>query len=235
MVPSPESTPLPHKTNTTEERAKYCSVYLRPWVLLRRDASQHVPFLADLDIVPKAPQEPPRKRQRLSTKVPDPDAQIRNFHKAWAHYIRGNVVSNHASRLVTNFLLAVLAEGRHHDKVDEVDEAAPPDMKVELAELSLARVHQLVNTQIRKDAQKVEKDERETGSRRLLKAMEVTASFWQLPEGRNKVQITAQQHCMTKKTEEAQLGTGGEGSEAEEGRCNALQRTLAGTVPTMAR
>ena len=62
-VPCPESTPLPHKTNTTEERAEYCGVYLRPWVLLRRDASQHVPFLADLDIVPTASQAPRRKRR----------------------------------------------------------------------------------------------------------------------------------------------------------------------------
>ena len=33
--------------------------------------------------------------------------------------------------------------------------------------------------------------------------MEVTASFWQLPENRNKVQIPAQQHCLTKKAEDA--------------------------------
>ena len=32
----------------------YCSIYLRPWVLLRSAASEHVPYLADLDIVPRA-------------------------------------------------------------------------------------------------------------------------------------------------------------------------------------
>ena len=36
--------------------------------------------------------------------------------------------------------------------------------------------------------------------------MEVTASFWQLPGNRNKVQIPAQQHCLTKKAEDAQPG-----------------------------
>ena len=139
-------------------------------------------------------------------KSPNPDTPIRNFHSAWVTCIRGDIVSDHAARLIKNFLLAVLAEGRHHDKIDEVEKAAPPDMQVELAELSLARVHQLVNTQIHKDARKVEKDDRETGSRRLLRAMEVTASFWQLPENRNKVQIPAQQHCLTKQAEDKQPG-----------------------------
>ena len=32
----------------------YCSIYLRPWVLLRSAASEHVPYIADLDIVSRA-------------------------------------------------------------------------------------------------------------------------------------------------------------------------------------
>ena len=81
-VPCPESTPLPHKKNTTAERAKYCSLYLRPWVLLRSAASEHVPCLADLDVVPRAPQEKPATRLRLTKKAPSLDVQMRNFHKA---------------------------------------------------------------------------------------------------------------------------------------------------------
>ena len=39
---------------------------------------------------------------------------------------------------------------RHNeDKVDEEGKAPPPDMKVELAEMTLDRVHQLVNTQLK--------------------------------------------------------------------------------------
>ena len=77
-------------------------------------------------------------------------------------------------------------------------------MKVELGELSLARVHDLVNTKLRADAKKVEGDDRETGSRRLLKAMEVTASFWQLPRQLPK----AFQERLPKTTLQLQLSNG---------------------------
>ena len=89
------------------------------------------------NVDPSAKEATP-KRMRLFRKQENPDGVIRNFHKAWAAYIRGNVVSDHASRIIKNFLLAVLAEGQHHDKIDDVQDAKEPDSKLVLGGLTIA-------------------------------------------------------------------------------------------------
>ena len=70
---------------------------------------------------------------------------MRNFHKAWAAYIRGNVVSDHAALIIKTFLMAVLAEGQRHDKIDELQESPESHAKVDIADLSINRIHQLLN------------------------------------------------------------------------------------------
>ena len=118
----------------------------------------------------------------------------------------GNVVSVHAAHLIKNFLLAVLSEGQHHDKADDVnDEAAQADMNVELAELIIAQIHRLLNAQIRSDAKRAEGYEKDTGSRQLLKAMEVTADFWELPQQHSgQARIRADFHLMYRKEDAAE-------------------------------
>ena len=49
FVPQPSGAPMPDKRHTVEERARLLSVYLRPWTLLRCDASTHVPHLTELN------------------------------------------------------------------------------------------------------------------------------------------------------------------------------------------
>jgi len=121
-VPCPEQTPLPSKHQTPEERAQLCSVYLRPWVLTRRGASEHVPFLADLDIVARDASQPVTRR-RLETKTSAAAASgiVRSWRRTWKCYVRGRVVSRYAAQIVQNFLMAVSAEGRHADRKDEED------------------------------------------------------------------------------------------------------------------
>ena len=149
-------------------------------------------------------EEPRTKRMRLFGKQENPHAVMRNFHKAWAAYLRGNVVSDHAARIIKNFLLAVLAEGHHHDKIDEVQDTTEADAKVVVGDLSIARVHELLNAQLKVDAQAAEAEGMEKGSRRLIKAMQVTASFWQLPTGAgHHCKIRAQEHCRKKPAEPA--------------------------------
>ena len=51
-VLQPDSTPMPDRAPNHEERSKLYSVYLRPWVLERKDASASVPHITDLSLVP---------------------------------------------------------------------------------------------------------------------------------------------------------------------------------------
>ena len=56
MVPSPSNTPMPEKA-TGEKKAMLYSLYMRPWVLDAAIATQHVPFILDLDVVPSGMNE----------------------------------------------------------------------------------------------------------------------------------------------------------------------------------
>ena len=49
FVPQPTNTPMPDREPHEDDRARLFSVYMRPWVLDRADASEAVPFIADLD------------------------------------------------------------------------------------------------------------------------------------------------------------------------------------------
>ena len=51
MVPSPRNTPMPEKAGI-EKKGMLYSLYMRPWVLNPDDATQHVPFILDLNVVP---------------------------------------------------------------------------------------------------------------------------------------------------------------------------------------
>ena len=50
-VPCPENTPLPNRRVSKETRAKIFSIYLRPWTLAKRLATDMVPFLSDLALL----------------------------------------------------------------------------------------------------------------------------------------------------------------------------------------
>ena len=98
---------MPDKAPNAEERAKRYSVYLRPWVLDRDDASAAVPHITHLraeykrstcaraevrsssDPIPSA-----RRRLNKKTKVAVEDAwEESSFALAWRGYIRHSIVS----------------------------------------------------------------------------------------------------------------------------------------------
>ena len=53
---------------------------------------------------------------------PTADTDQRAWSAAWNWYIHGNVVSDHASRLITNFLTSTPARTFGHDDSDEEED-----------------------------------------------------------------------------------------------------------------
>ena len=140
MVPAPSSTPMPDKQADADEKAKLYSLYLRPWVLDKRWATREVPFIADLDVLQQA--APPRTRVRQKT---SPTVVTRSFSEAWRWYIRGHVVSQHAVRMIVQFMAACCGKSTSgRDLENEVREA---DHLKELPanDLSLTRVHDILH------------------------------------------------------------------------------------------
>ena len=143
--------------------------------------------------------ERPTKRLRKKQSI---GGVSRNFHTAWSSYIRGNVVSDHSARIIKNFLLAVLAEGRHHDKIDEMHDTKEEEERSVLGNLTIDKIHQILNAQLKLDKDAKDSDNTEKGSRRLINAMEKTASFWQLPKDvKGQCRLLAKDYCKTMPTE----------------------------------
>ncbi len=76
----------------------------------RRFATPDVPHLAELDLVPGSPL--PAGRARLRGKQPwAPDAG-RSYELSWRWYIRGHVVSQHAKRIIVQFMAACCGKSK---------------------------------------------------------------------------------------------------------------------------
>jgi hypothetical protein len=136
VVPSPKG-PMPHRgVDSRERRGMLCSLYFRPWVLLRKQSSAHVPHLANLNLVlstrwnteqqttsATVPRRKCRGKQSILGKtvpVRDWDWRQRSYDEAWRRYLRGNVVSEHSARLIRNFLQIMAGTGKHNDE-EELD------------------------------------------------------------------------------------------------------------------
>ena len=118
VVPSPECTPMPHRGIICKAtRAKYFSVYMRPWVLLRTQATTYVPHIGDLDVPILQPTTRPCSLavdavKRRVTGKRTPAGQQRSYAAAWRSYIKGNIVSNHAARLIRSFVTTMMGTGK---------------------------------------------------------------------------------------------------------------------------
>ena len=97
---------MPDKAPNAEERAKRYSVYLRPWVLDRDDASPAVPHITHLraEYRRRSSNDPrPSARRRLNkkTKVAVEDAwEESSFALAWRGYIRHRILKVRGQRLM---------------------------------------------------------------------------------------------------------------------------------------
>ena len=125
------------------------SVYLRPWVLDRSQATSEVPHIVDLDQPIACPGgdaarggEKPQKRRRSMGSKTGP--LVGDYALAWRSYIRGHVVSKGAARRITQFMAACCGTTKERDDLDggaNDGDGKPqnaPDQK-----LALQRVHEI--------------------------------------------------------------------------------------------
>ena len=134
MVPCPENTPLPNRRVCKETRSKILSIYLRPWTLAKRLATEDVPFLTDL-----AEETAANSNDESGT-----NSVERSTRRCWRSYI-GRVLP-HAERGIRSFMLTCLAEGRARDDDDEKDRRKGPEI---LCKLSLSAIHDSVTLRTR--------------------------------------------------------------------------------------
>ena len=87
---------MPDKVKDDEKKAKLYCLYLRPWVLRNEDQIKFVPHILNL---PSVRRVLGREHLRVWRKVPD-----WSWQSAWSTYIRGHVVSEHARRLIVQFM-----------------------------------------------------------------------------------------------------------------------------------
>ena len=176
FVPQPDSTPMPDRARTVEQRARLYSVYLRPWVLSRRLASRHVPHLSTLDEIP------PRQRLPSNSKV-----QVeKSFALAWRDYIRGHIVSMHAKKIISQFMAACCGKSKTDNIFLGEEAIAPsPDEKMEGCDISLNRIHRVLreasNPTRKKTSDEGEYDiEESTLSEQMKGSMRLGSALWSL-------------------------------------------------------
>ena len=109
-VPQPQMTPMPDRERTADGKAKLFSIYLRPWVLHPDDVKPSVPLLKDLNIVPRELEGANTGRRRLRQKTTDSAGAFTVVHRdmaaAWSWYVRGHIVSEHAKKIIVQFMAA---------------------------------------------------------------------------------------------------------------------------------
>ena len=147
MVPAPSHTPMPDKQPDGEGKARLFALYLRPSVLDRRFATAEVPHLADLDVVPSSvPTGIAVSRRRLRGKCSLLQAPRRSFQDAWRWYVRGHVVSQHAKRIIVQFMAACCGKTKSDQHPDaELDNDAQRSKEVPPNSLPLGRVHAVLD------------------------------------------------------------------------------------------
>ena len=73
----------------------------------------------DLASVPKSPDAAAlRSMRRLLGKTAPPDAAIRCYLQSWRWYVRGHVVSQHAKRIIIQFMAACCGKSTRDIQAD---------------------------------------------------------------------------------------------------------------------
>ena len=118
----------------------FCCIYLRPWTLARKITTRAVPHLANLADVDVTP----RQGSSQDTAAP----ALPSMRRAWKAYTQHMLP--HASRQISNFMLACLAEGRTHDRDDEGAFRRGDSMT---CELTGAEITEIMNASKKQDMQ----------------------------------------------------------------------------------
>ena len=137
---------MPDQQNSPEAAKRLLNLYMRPWVLVHENATDAVPHICNLDVVPAVKSSSTARRVRLRSKQRDPALQQRSHAVAWSWYVRGHIVSRHAQRLIVQFMAACCKKSQKNedllgdmDKEEKVSEL-PPGSK-----LPLIRLHAILD------------------------------------------------------------------------------------------
>ena len=136
------------------------SLYMRPWTLVPDWAQTHVPHIANLDVVPPEHMSADLSKMIRAAGVAFEGMQedIRNHEFSWRSYIRGHVVSEHAKRLIVQFLGACC--GRSSDNGndnDDDEEAGRKEQMLPDNDMSLQRIHALIDGMSKEEDESLKK------------------------------------------------------------------------------
>ena len=161
-VPVFSSSKMPRAGMKDEEKARLCSLYWRPWTLCA-DFSQapHVPHLLQMRLYP----EPiVRHRMRAKSKA-TAEETMPSWAGSWSRYIRGNVVSEHAAKLIRRFLSLTLARSSYDGRESDGDaESGKENMEGHGADpmkLKLDDLHQILRVKEACEDDSEQKNEKE--------------------------------------------------------------------------
>ena len=170
---------MPRADMQDNEKGRLCSVYFRPWTLCKDfEVIPRVPHMLEMTMYP----EPAvRHRKRAKLKAAPEEAEASWAH-SWARYIRGNVVSDHAARLIRRFLSLTLAR-RCGDNAQNSDDDAKSEMDdmeghgAEAVKLNLDEAHGIL--QFKADEEEGDAgDEGSKGKTKKGTASKIKQSHW---------------------------------------------------------
>ena len=146
-----------------------------------------MPHLRDLGRLPHDSTSMP-KRRRLTQKREDPGAGPRSYEAAWSWYVRGNIVSRHAQRIITQFLAASCSKSTSEDpRQQEEAQVLAENLHVMNSDVSLTRVHNVLSQIVARAhaSEKAAADGEANADERLLKfsaqiqtAVRVGSELW---------------------------------------------------------
>ena len=87
VVPSPERCPLPGKRMSKDTRSKILSVYLRPWTLVRKVATETVPYLPHLSRNRSASMQQTISDTSSALPQESEQRQVSNIRRCWKEYL----------------------------------------------------------------------------------------------------------------------------------------------------
>lgn len=175
-VPVFAKSKMPRAGMKDEEKAQLCSLYFRPWTLCADFAAlPHVPHLLQLPLYP----EPiVRRRKRVKGKAAAEET-LPSWASSWARYIRGNVVSEHAARLIRRFLSLTLARsGSNARNPDDEGDSEIDDLEGHGAvpvKVGLDEAHRIIRSEA--DGQDASAQGNVTAAKRLKNTKGVLAHW----------------------------------------------------------
>ena len=187
MVPNPRpnvpvftKARMPKADMPDDEKGRLCSLYFRPWTLCKDfEVIPHVPHMLEMTMYP----EPAvRKRKRAKRKAAPEEAGASWAH-SWARYIRGNVVSDHAARLIRRFLSLTLARrcGDNAQNSDDEAMSEKDDMEgigAEAVKISLDDPHEILQLKEEKEEEDAADNEAGKGGAKKARGSKRKLGHW---------------------------------------------------------